>query len=77
MSYTTGKEINLNATFAHKWMIIHLWDMEAKTDKQQCGEKCWKKIGDLANIIKIGSKCVISRGKQRLRQMHLNCCDER
>lgn len=36
-----------------------------------------KQIGDLANIIKIGSKCVLARGKQGLRQMHLNCCDER
>lgn len=51
--------------------------MEAKTDKQQCGGKCWKKIGDLANRIKISSKRVIARGKHRLRQMHLNCCDER
>lgn len=39
----TGKGINLNVTFAHRWMIIHLWDIEAKTDKQQFGEKCWKK----------------------------------
>jgi len=36
-----------------------------------------KQIGDLANRIKISSKCVIARGKHRLRQMHLNCCDER
>ena len=36
-----------------------------------------KQIGDLANRIKISSKRVIARGKHRLRQTHLNCCDER
>lgn len=36
-----------------------------------------KQIGDLANRIKISSKRVIAGGKHRLRQMHLNFCDER
>lgn len=41
------------------------------------GRMLEKQIGDLANRIKISSKGVIAGRKHRLRQMHLNFCDER
>lgn len=36
-----------------------------------------KQIDDLANRIKMSSKRILARGKHRLRQMHLDCSDER
>lgn len=61
----------------HPKMNSHLHALKYRDWYTAEWRRMLEKHGDLANRIKVSSKCVIAGGKHRLRQMHLNFWDQR